>query len=195
MPVWRLQSSFQVTTAFPRDAMVITPHFNDSGALTNPQGLCNDLADAYADWIGLFTEITVTAYDAQGTPPVFPQGEAIRSPGQIGNSPTARELAVCLSFYSERNLPRNRGRLYIPAGIAGAGESGQRPSAALRDKVAELAPIYGALGGADVDWCVYSRRDDEARPVTHWFVDDEWDVIRSRGLRPETRVTGTTSED
>ena len=29
--------------------------------------------------------------------------------------------------------------------------------------------------------------------VTNWYVDDEWDVVRSRGLRATTRTAGTTS--
>jgi hypothetical protein len=38
---------------------------------------------------------------------------------------------------------------------------------------------------------VYSRREKVARPVTNYWVDDEWDTVRSRGLRSSTRVTGT----
>jgi len=30
--------------------------------------------------------------------------------------------------------------------------------------------------------------------VSNWWVDDEWDTVRSRGLRPDIRVTGTVSE-
>lgn len=195
MPVWRLQVSWGADTAFPRDRMVITPHFNDAGALTDPDGLCEDLADALATWGGSPTrEILVRAYDAQGTPPVFPQGEAIRNTDSFPPGSAPREIAVCLSFYSERNLPRQRGRLYIPVNVMGQSVSNIRPSTAAQTKVADLVPIFTGLGGPDVDWCVYSRVDDEARPVTNWFVDDEWDVQRSRGLRSSNRQTGTTSE-
>jgi len=194
MPVWRLQTSWAVTTAFPRDRMVITPHFNDAGATTDPESLCTDLADALLGWWPTTGELRVTAYDAQGTPPVFPQGEATRNVGAFRDINSNRELAVCLSFFSERNAPRRRGRLYVPALMLGAGSEALRPGTAMTAKVAALAPIFEGLGGPDVDWCVYSRVDNVARPVTNWFVDDEWDVIRSRGLRGEARVTGTTSE-
>jgi len=193
MPVWRLQTSWAVSTAFPRDRMVITPHFNDAGATTDPESLCTDLADALEGWAGATGELRVTAYDAQGTPPVFPQGEALRRVGTFRPAIQPREIALCLSFYSQRNLPRNRGRLYIPVVLPG-GALGQRPSTEQMDFIGALAPIFEGLGGADVDWCVYSRRDNVARPVTNWWVDNEWDVIRSRGLRGDTRILGSTSE-
>lgn len=198
MPIWRLQCSIQADSAFPRDAVVMTPHFNDQGVGTDPQGLCDDLADALSAWVRPANgrQLTVKAYDAQGTVPVLPQGEATRNTGLIPGSYFPRELAVCLSYYSERNAPRYRGRLYVPllAMPAGPETPGVRPNEAFRAPVAALAPIFAGLGGADVDWVVYSRVGNVARPVTNWWVDDEWDVVRSRGLRPTTRTSGTLSE-
>lgn len=195
MPVWRLQTTFHYDTGLPRDGMVITPHFDDGGALTDPQGLCADLAAALDDLAAVKTQITVKAYDAQGTVPVFPQGEAQVRTGTFGSSGGPREVALCLSFFAERNLPRTRGRLYFPHAFISAGSpSGIRPTQILMESLGMAADVFQELGGTDVDWVVYSGRDDAARPVTDWFVDDEWDTIRSRGLRPNTRVTGTTSE-
>jgi len=195
MPVYRLQVGWQVDSAFPRDEMIVTPHFNSGSVIQDADALCEDLADALSAWGGLLAEINVTAYDAQGTPPVFPVGHAVRHQGEATASVDPRELALCLSFYSGQNAPRNRGRLYIPAVIAARGATGRvRPAAAAIQKVADLAPIFADLGGADVDWCVFSRRDNAPRSVSHWWVDDEWDIIRSRGLRGETRLSGTTSE-
>jgi hypothetical protein len=194
MPVWRLQTAWQLDSAFPRDKVIITPHFNDTGVGTDPQELTQDLAAALDGWFATTCELKVTAYDAQGTPPVYPQGETILRPTATQPSGQPRELACCLSFYSERNIPRQRGRLYVPAHFLTSGAPGVRPNTTVTAKVAALAPIFEALGGADVDWCVYSRLDDTPRSVTNWWVDNEWDVMRSRGLRGEIRVTGTTSE-
>jgi hypothetical protein len=194
MPVWRLQTTFGGDSAFPEDGMTITPHFDDSGALTDPQGLCDDLADALQPYVSLTRQIVVKAYDAQGTVPVYPQGEAIRNLGTYPQSPGPRETAVCLSFYSTRNIPRQRGRLYIPTVITGISVATARPSAGMRTKIAALVPIFTNLGGSDVDWCVYSRTDDTPRPVTNWWVDDAWDTVRSRGLAATTRDEGTTTE-
>lgn len=196
MPIWRLNVETYGDSVLPRDAMTITPHFNDGGVGSDPQGLCDDLADAMVTYWSTARQVEVTAYDAQGTPPVVPQGYAIRNAGVAPASLWPREVAVCLSFFSEFNRPRLRGRLYVPvAPMPGqAAYHGGRPGTDCRQKVGDLAPILQDLGGLDVDWCVYSRVDDEARAVTDWWVDDEWDTIRSRGLRATTRLTGTTSE-
>ena len=194
MPLWRLQVQIAADTTLPRDALVLTPHFNDAGALTDPESLCQDLADGIAAWSAVPRQVIVTAYDAQGTPPVFPAASAIVNTGVAPESGMPREIAVCLSFYATRNLPRQRGRLYIPALAMGL-SLGVRPTlGGARQKVADLVPILADLGGADVDWSVFSRRDAVARSVSNWWVDDEWDTVRSRGLRPSARTEGTVDE-
>lgn len=198
MAIYRLQVAWGADSAFPRDRIMINPHFeNTGGVLTDSDAdqLCEDLADALVAWTSGTREITVKSYDAQGTAPVFPNGSAIRNVGLFPASQQPRELACCLSYYSGNNVPRRRGRLYIPCPfiMGGAGVS-VRPTTPVMQKSADLAAIFGDLGGVDVDWVVYSRVDDDARPVSHWWVDNEWDVIRSRGLRGEARLTGTLSE-
>jgi hypothetical protein len=203
MPVLRLQVSFGADTAFPRDRLVITPHFNVGFALPEPndlnpspdaQALCNDLGDALQTWSGQVRELTVKAYDAQGSVPVFPIGSTVRGLGAFPASNGPREIALCLSYYSGRNIPRYRGRLYIPMVVALQGAGSPRPTPANQTKVAALAPIFANLGGTNVDWVVYSRLDDTARPVSNWYVDDEWDNVRSRGFRSTARLTGTLNE-
>jgi len=193
MPIWRLQTSFGFDTNLPRDQMVITPHFDDAGVGTDPQGLCDDLAAALDTWTPGTMQITVKAYDAQGSTPVFPQGEKVLNASSTPGTSTPREIALCLSFYSQRNRPRQRGRLYIPGAAFGM-TTGLRPSAGNMTKVLALGPIFADLGGPDVDWVVFSRVSNDAFPVTNYYVDDEWDIQRRRGLRPTTRQTGTTSE-
>lgn len=197
MPVWRLQTEISMDSTLPRDVLTMTPHFNDGGVGSDPQGLCDDLAAGIATWMdSRVAQITVTAYDAQGTVPVFPAGRAQVNPGSAPVSDYPREVAVCLSFYSGQNRPRFRGRLYCPfVALSPLSQNmAARPPVGVRNRVAMLAPIFEDLGGVDVDWCIYSRVDDVARPVTNWWVDDEWDTVRSRGLRPTTRTSGTTSE-
>jgi hypothetical protein len=203
MPVYRMQVAFGADSALPRDRFIITPHFRQSdpgGVLENePQGLVDDLAAALAAWNTVTREISVKAYDAERTPiagePGRPLAEALLNANTYPLSNGPREMAVCLSFYSEFNSGRRRGRLYVPGPIVFSGGGIEaRPSAAQRTFVSALVPIFTDLGGADVDWCVWSRADRTARPVTHWFVDDEWDVQRRRGLRSNTRTVGTTEE-
>ena len=197
MPVWRLQTTVWMDSLLPRDGLTINPHFDDHGVGTDPQGLCDDLAAALDQWASTQAahQIQVKAYDAQGTAPVFPQGDTIINDGLFRSSPIPRELCLCLSYFSGQNRPRHRGRLYMPIQLFETAVSlTVRPSGSTQTKVLSFANDLKNLGGADVDWVVYSRIDDEARPVTGYWVDDEWDVIRSRGLRSSGRLTGTASE-
>jgi hypothetical protein len=193
MPIWRLQASWQLDTAAPRDRVVITPHFNDIGATTDPQNLCDDLLAGLETVLPTSGELRVKAYDAQGSVPVYPQGDSIIRATQVHPTSKPRELAVCLSFYGERNVARQRGRLYIPVGITAIAVNALRPVIPIT-QLADLVTLFTGLGGADVDWCVYSRRLDHAFSVTNWWYDDEWDVMRSRGLRGSARIQGTTTE-
>lgn len=194
MPIYRAQCSFQRDSLLPRDAFVITPHFNDQGVGTDPQGLADDLADGLAIWVsGSGTQIEVKLYDAQGPAPHYPAGEAVRNLGNSAASSIPREVALCLSFFGTRNVKRQRGRLFVPTPLI-AGTVDVRPSAIMQGRVAELVPIFTGLGGADVDWCVFSRLNNAALAVTDWWVDNEWDTIRSRGLRATSRITGQTTE-
>jgi hypothetical protein len=58
----------------------------------------------------------------------------------------------------------------------------------------DLVNLFTGLGGPDVDWCVYSRRLDNPFSITDWWYDNEWDVIRARGMVGTARVKGTTTE-
>ena len=198
MAIYRLQCAIGADTAFPRDRVMINPVFNNTGGILNPSDadqLCEDLADVLVGYVSGTREIRVKAYDVQGTPPVFPVGDAVRNVGAFPASSQMREIACCLSFYSERNLPRQRGRLFVPAFLVAPGVSlGVQVSTTIQTKVGQLAQHLADLGGIDIDWSVYSKVDDTARAVSNWWVDDEWDVIRSRGLRPTARTVGTVSE-
>jgi hypothetical protein len=193
MPVWRLQCTWQKDTVAPKDRVMITPHFNDIGATTDPQNLCNDLLAGLQTVHNSTGEVRVTAYDAQGTVPVYPQGDAIINKGAAQATAVPRELAVCLSFYGERNVPRQRGRLYMPCFLLNVTTNSLRPPSSIAAMPA-LVTLFTGLGGADVDWCVYSRRMDHAYSISDWWYDNEWDVVRSRGMIGTARVVGTTTE-
>lgn len=198
MAIYRAQIGWQMDSLMPRDVVTINPHFEKTTALIGGVGLdaedfAGDLAQAILDWASIGGEVRVKLYDAQGTAPVFPVANMAVQAGVSTGYSIPPELAVCLSYYSGTNTPRRRGRLYIPAQIIGASMQ-KRPDATARNKVLSLGTVLANAGGADIDWVVYSRVDDDARPVTDAWVDDEWDVVRSRGLRATTRVAGTHSE-
>jgi hypothetical protein len=201
MPVHlRLRVAWQFQDADPKNQLIINPCFRVNGVFTDAQALCDSLATSlktwpvFVGWQG--TQLTVTSYDIEGTKPVYPNGRSQVNPG-VAQAPTGDPAqAVTLSFYSDVNAPRRRGRLYVPAMLATntASELGSGTiSSTVRNKIGTLVPIFANLGGANVDWIVWSGVDHAAHIVNNWWVDDSWDHIRSRKLKTTTRTVGTTS--
>jgi hypothetical protein len=195
----RAMCQWQVGSALPKDVMQITPCFRADAVFPGDDPTWTDLADDLADGLNTWADtlkrqLTVKLYDIAGTKPNRPKATAVRDVGHIDESPFPRELALCLSFYGGPNAPKNRGRLYVPLQFFSSTNPGPRPTPTHRTKVGDLAAIFAGLGGIGVDWIVWSPTVDAATAVENWFVDDEWDVQRRRGLRPTTRTTGTTSE-
>jgi hypothetical protein len=194
--VIRAQIAVQKDSLFPADALMMTPHFEVAEGVifggADAEQLAHDLADGIDTWDTTTSQVRVKVYDAQSPAPNFPLGEWAKNVGAAPASSGVREVALCLSFYASLNRPRQRGRLFVPASLAQISTANPRPLLASRQKVADLVPIFAGLGGANVDWVVFSRADNEARKVTNWWVDDAWDIQRSRGLLPSARLEGTT---
>jgi hypothetical protein len=187
MAIYRVQISFPVDGVLPADAMAITPHYFGDDA----QALANVLKSNLSAFVpvGATKPFKIRVYDAQKPPPSYPLATA----EQAGTPPTSgipRELALCLSYYSQFNRPRLRGRLYIPQVLIG-GTLGSRPSTTqIASALSWKDPLTQSLPGSH-NLVVYSRVDDKANGVNNFWVDDEWDIVRSRGRKPTTRQTAT----
>lgn len=183
MAIYRVLISFPHDSAFPRDAVSITPHFSGNNADALADVLVNNIK-AIAE-VGAARSFTLKVYDAQKAPPNYPLETRVNGTG-FSTSAKPREIALCLSYYSTYNRPRYRGRLYIPGQFI-SGAFDLRPSAAQMT----IAKNWGTALSSNMpeghNWVVYSRMNDEAYGVTDWWVDDEWDIQRSRGLRATTR--------
>jgi hypothetical protein len=197
MSCYRLQVAIWYDSLAPKDAMCIDPVFNIAqplGGSDDPQTLCNDLALAMKGWISQTTQIRTRAYVLPYVRGAGHVGEAFQNKSLVAASPAPRELAICLSFYADENKPRKRGRLYIPAFWASVGTLPNRPTTTMQNSIIGIRGIFTGLGGVNVDWSVWSTRDSTHRAVQQVWVDDEWDVVRSRGLVPTSRVQASTSE-
>lgn len=195
MPLRRLQISYLMDSALPRDVMVNNLHFNiiALGGGVDDQSLCNDLAAIMAAWCTKAPEIQVRSYDIAAEPPRFPLATAFANQGvNPPGSVIPREVALCLSFYGDRNVPRQRGRIFLPA-PARLSAAGLRPTAQNMTDALDLADDFAGLGGANVDWIVQSNTANDHFKVSNAWVDDEWDTQRRRGLRPTTRQTRSVS--
>jgi hypothetical protein len=186
MAVYRAQIGFPMDSALPRDVVTINPHFQG----TNAQGLADALKTNLLAHPSTATKpFNIKVYDAEKAPPSYPLAQATAGTGQ-STSNVPRELALCLSYYGGFNRPTYRGRLYIPMSLV-ASTLGLRPTGSEMSEVGTWATILTNGLPAETFWSVWSTTTRRATITSHWWVDDEWDIIRSRGMRPTTRVEGT----
>lgn len=194
MSLYHVQVASAHESLLARDQIVNTFWINEDGVTQGFDGddLASDVCDAWEILYGV-TRIETRIYEARGAAPHFPVGQFVKNPAAVKQGGGPREVALCLSYYGERNLPRTRGRMYICAALAGLASS-TRPSPGNQDVVLAHAGRIAALGGLNIDWQVYSPTSDQAENVQHAYVDDEWDTIRSRGLKPTQRHSAAISE-
>jgi hypothetical protein len=198
-----MRCAWQFEDLDPKNQAVINPTFRRQLDFLDPTSdadlatLVNDLGVALTGWTVPATEsLTIKAYDLQGTKPNYPKYQKVF--GGVAPTPlqSVPQQAICLSFFGPQNIPRKRGRLYIPSFLTSTSTaelSAARASATLRTKVAALVPLFAALGGSNVDWIVWSRVNMSATRVENYFVDESWDIQRRRKLKSAARTTGTTT--
>jgi hypothetical protein len=102
-----------------------------------------------------------------------------------------REVSLCLSYYATDNIPRKRGRVYLPNGVVSTTAGGLRPSGTVQGHALSFGPTLFKTLPPGHNPVVYSRMANAAYVITNYWVDDEWDTVRSRGLRGTTRTQGT----
>jgi hypothetical protein len=198
-----LRTAFQYHNSEPKNQAVITTHFNvgfDPIGFgdVNATQLCNDLADKwiFAPGLGATTPFTVSAYKRGGAKLGPPVGKITRNPtGTPKVLPVVPEAAIVLSYYAGQNAPGYRGRMYFPAWLAGAAASDLAAvvGSPLRNAVQTFVGYFASLGGANVDWGLWSARDHTFRKATNYFISDAWAIQRRRGIKETARTSGTTS--
>jgi hypothetical protein len=193
----RAQVSTHRAADLPIDHIVNTVYFDDfnidpTGG-TNWQTIANDIRGAFnardTQPGGYGCEVKVYNMADAEPRPVKAAAPWVASGSGSGAS-AAREVSLCLSYFSERNLPRFRGRLYIGPMVNAL----ERPTPYVVNSLIALADRLAAIGGPDVDWQLYSPTRGAFSKITDVWVDDEWDTIRSRGLRATTRSRKATGE-
>lgn len=159
------------------------------------QQLATDLAAVYRSMgFTLGSRIEVRAYNLADQKP-RPE-KAFAFSASSGSRPQGvPQVALCLSYYSERNLPRRRGRIYTgPYSTATP-----RPDTAVMNDTLALAGKLAGIGGLNVDWSVYSpttaaQGGDGTMSISTAWVDNSWDVIRRRKLDGTARVSVNVNE-
>ncbi len=193
----RVQVITRKAGALAEDHIVNTVFFDDFNLEpggTNWQSFANDVRERFrlrTSGIGLGYGVETKVYDlADAKPRPIKAVGAWAQGGQTASGAVPREVALCLSYFSERNLPRFRGRLYIgPWNFAD-----ERPNTSQITSLVTLANDLANIGGIDVDWGLWSTTRNQFSKITAGWVDNEWDTQRSRGMKPTTRTNFTTNE-
>jgi hypothetical protein len=156
-----------------------------------PSGASRTLASFMSGF--LEDRLELRFYDLGQQPPREPHIEQITDVAFSGsNSGLPLEVALCLSYYADRNLPRQRGRIYLGPfnNGAAAGQMG-KPAADLIQTVSKLGPDLLSIGGpeSDATWVQLSRVAAQTREVTAGWVDNAFDTQRRRGEAADARTT------
>lgn len=132
------------------------------------------------------SHFTATAYNMADSKP----RPILATRNQVGGgdiAPGPHEVALCMSYYSARNLPSSRGRIYLgplPGSVMGA----QQPNSAYVTAVLGIATaIHTAAGAAALVWSLHSVKENNYQAITNVWVDNAWDTQRRRGIAATTR--------
>lgn len=171
------------------DWMSNTLYFNVSGSIDDPdyQDLANQVRDVYkaTTWCSGM-KIEVRAYDmADAKPRPERAFSTVQNTGTIRTGP--HQVAVALSYYADRNLPRQRGRIFTgpwssTSDLLDSGGMGF---------LITFGQALAGVGGLNVDWSLYSPTNGTHTRISNIWVDNSWDVIRSRKLPATARQTAT----
>lgn len=198
MAVQRFTISMPVYDLMPRNRISNTIHLDRVGVAPGDgdlENMCSDIVAMYQTRYGNASkEIRCTAYDVDAVPN-YPRASVVANEGLAWATSHPHEIALCLSFYGDYRGNRNeRGRIYLMPQIAAGGIGiTERPSSIAMQWALDFFSASNAsfpdLGGADWKFGTYSRNLKTLAQAQHAWVDDEWDTVRSRGLRATTRVT------
>lgn len=209
----RTQAVFQGLSQLPEDRFINTFHFrhvDGAPGITDADVLEIDARlTAFYNTAGgsgnaimtyLSSEIVKTAesssFRSYDLGEAHPREPHISTWTLAANADAARlptEVAVCGSFYGSRNIPRQRGRIYVgPLNLSGLAQNTGRPAGNLMVAITE-AMQYLATSGTLLDWVTYSTvaANGSWTAVTDGWCDNAFDTQRRRGIDPSTRTVWT----
>lgn len=203
MTIVRAHIEWLVDDQYPENNIVNVPHFNVAGTFPGDdpgwQDLAEEIAEKSSSWQKMAAvghRVKVKLYDAEAPKPNYPHAVYENNVAQRNLTNWPHELALCLSYYAVHNVQRQRGRLYLCPGLMFNSQGLDTfATTTVMQKMADYAVVLEGIGGVNVDWGVWSRIDHKFKAATDYWVDNEWDVQRRRGLKATQRITGTTNED
>jgi len=155
--------------------------------------------------------MSITGYDFASSKPRPELGVATFDYGSASASQLPEEVAVCISYYTDRNLPSKRGRTYVGplngSAMTGSSVPPSRPEPTFLSSLVDAGrrcrtigfpattPTFlttGTFGGVTLltttAWALYSPKLGTFAAVEHGWVDDEWDGQRRRRVEASART-------
>jgi hypothetical protein len=221
-----VEAYLQSSTGLPKDRFINVWHFLDTTGAA-PVDVCRTgmakIADFFTGASGIsgvgnvgqnlqsFSTNTMhmIGYDfAAATPrPEIAIGQFTFAPATNDNLP--EEIALCLSYYTDRNLASKRGRLYIgPFNVQVLDTTGEPPRPATTATRAMQAggirlvaigtPVVlpptllvtpAGSTNTSTAWALYSPKLGTFAAIQHGWVDNEWDGQSRRRVEASTRLS------
>jgi hypothetical protein len=180
------EGSFSTAQAADTIADRLQAFYEDAGVGLNPLTwfLSNQAIDEARG-------LEVRVYDTDEVEPRTPYTEQRSLTGFVATVPLPNEVAVVLSYYATRNIPRRRGRVYIgPLNLNALSttenDGDGTPPLSLRQALQWAAETLS--GYEDMPWSVASRKDGVLRTITNGWVDNAFDTQRRRGVQANLRT-------
>jgi hypothetical protein len=197
---YAFQVSMPVTDTLPRNRFSNTIHLEHtigSIADTDLGSMCDDIIELWqVKYANAANEVMCKAYDVDAVPN-YPRATRVVNVGTPWQTSHPREIALVLSYSGTNAGNKNeRGRIYLAPQLTSTGGTlGLRPTQAVLDWALGWYTTGNAslpdLGGVDWKFGVWSRNLKDFTQTQKAWCNDDWDVVRSRGLRESTRVTAT----
>jgi hypothetical protein len=211
----RIQVMNKTKTGVPADHITNTWYFDGGELGATPADVANDsaglLATFYAAISSNLSSVLEdlwywTAYNMADAEPRIPvaNGTFAAPVSQVAGQDYPAEVAVCLSFHaayqSGEPKARRRGRIFLGPVAESAAEivnNVVRPKASWRTAICNAAEAMRVAGDTDKFWAVYSPTadaagdslDDATNDVVGGWVDNAFDIQRSRGQAATARTT------
>lgn len=201
-PNARVEVTTQVRSAdVPKDLIVNTMHFQSgtsSPLISDYQELADKVKSVWttaSGFGGLYPwtrcahrGVTVNVYDLTDPKPRPERGHSSYTP--LSWETTAlgpREVALCLSFYSDRNLKSQRGRIYLGPFLNS--EMTEVPGDGVTGTLIDLAKGIDTMTTV-ANWRleVYSPTHLQHHVVTNYWVNNVWDEVNGRDTKETIRL-------
>jgi hypothetical protein len=215
----RMQVVFSGPSGLAEDKYVNTFAFRQNGSVQPTTALYESIRDALSEFYNVPPPETQSrlgtymsgALGATALVKAYWLGQAVpREPYEMGMSFSGggsqnlpSEVSLCASYFAERNLPRQRGRIYIGplnnTALSGSNVNVARPNGDLITTLAGSAKRLAAAGGTAFSWSVLSAAAFAAggpdafplRGITDGWVDNAFDTQRRRGEDANLRIEWT----